>query len=156
MTVNPVQTTPYIETTRNFPQDADLLQSVLSKMYVDVANGVNSRVIGIYELASAITGEKWFSNNASNINTKRQTQRRVYQFSDATLTFTHGLTGVTAYTRIYGTFTDGTVNYPLPYVDPTAANQVGVKVNATQVVVTKGGSAPTITGGFVVLEYLQQ
>jgi hypothetical protein len=156
MTVNPVQTTPYIDSTRKFTQDPALLENVLSKMYVDVANGVNSRVIGIYEQASSITGEKWFSDNSSNINTKRQTQRRVYQFSDATLTFNHGLTGVTSYTRIYGTFTDGTVSYPLPYVNPTAANQVGVSVTATQVVVTKGGGAPAITSGFVVLEYLQQ
>lgn len=152
----PVQTTPYLETTKRFPQEPDLLENVLSKMYVDVANGVNSRVIGIYELSSVITGERWFSNNSTNINTKRQTQRKVFQFSDASLTFSHGLTGVTAYTRIYGTFTDGTLNYPLPYVNPTAANQVGVSVSATQVVVTKGGGAPAITSGFVVLEYLQQ
>lgn len=154
MTANPAHTTPYIETSRKFPQDPALLEGVLSKMYVDVASGVNSRVIGIYELASAITGEKWFSTTSPQ--TKRQTQRKVFQFSDSTLTFSHGLTGVTAYTRIYGTFTDGTLNYPLPYVNPTAANQVGVSVSATQVVVTKGGGAPAITSGFVILEYLQQ
>lgn len=156
MTVNPVQTTPYLETSRRFPQDPTLLENVLSKMYADVSNAANSKVIGIYEQESAITGERWFSNNSSNINTKRQTQRIVYTFSDSSLTFSHGLSGVTAYTRIYGTFTDGTVNYPLPYVNPTASNQVGVSVSATQVVVTKGGGAPAITSGFVVLEYLQQ
>lgn len=152
----PVQNTPYLETSRRFSQDPALLENILSKMYLDVASFVNARVIGIYELSSAITGEKWFSNNSSNINTKRQTQRQVYQFSDATLVFSHNLSGVTAFTRIYGTFTDGTLFYPLPYVSPTAANQVGVSVSATQVTVTKGGGAPTITSGFVILEYLQQ
>lgn len=156
MTVNPVQTTPYLETTRRFPQDPALLENVLSKMYVDVANAANAKVIGIYEKQSSITGERWFSNNSTNIQTKRQTQRIVYEFSDSSLTFNHGLSGVTKYTRIYGTFTDGTVNYPLPYVNPTAANQVGISVSSTQVVVTKGGGAPAITSGFVVLEYLQQ
>jgi len=156
MTANPIHTTPYIETTKRFPQDPALLEGVLSKMYVDVANGVNARVIGIYELASVITGERWFSNNSSNINTKRQTQRKVFQFSDASLVFSHGLSGVTAFTRIYGTFTDGTLSYPLPYVSPTAANQVGVSVSSTQVTVTKGAGAPAIISGFVILEYLQQ
>lgn len=156
MTVNPVQTTPYLETTRRFPQDPALLENVLSKSYVDTANAVNARVIGIFEKQSSVTGEHWFSNNSSNIQTKRQTQRIVYEFSDSSLTFSHGLTGVTKYTRIYGTFTDGTLNYPLPYVNPTAANQVGITVSATQVVITKGGGAPTISSGFVVLEYLQQ
>lgn len=151
---NPIQTTPYLETTRKFTQDPVLLENVLSKTYVDTANAVNARVIGIFELSPSITGEKWFSNNPSNIQTKRQTQRIVYQFTGST--FNHGLTGVTAYTRIYGTFTDGTYWYPLPYVDPTAANQIGVKVSATQVVITAGGSAPTVSSGFVVLEYLQQ
>lgn len=151
---NVIHTTPYLETSRHFPQDPEQLRTVQTKSYNEIASAVNSRVIGIFELMSSVTGEKWFANSTENPQTKRQTQRIVYQFTGSS--FNHGLTNVTAYTRIYGTFTDGTFWYPLPYVDPTPANQIGVKVSATQVVITAGGTAPTVTSGFVILEYLQQ
>lgn len=152
----PINNIPYLPTTRKFPQDLPELETEIAKSYVDTANAVNARIIGIFELAQSITGERWFSTNSTNNQTKRQTQRKVFQFSDASLTFAHGITGVTLYTRIWGAFTDGTIFYPLPYVNPTAANQVGVSVSATQVVVTKGGGAPVITSGIVVLEWLSQ
>jgi hypothetical protein len=150
-----VPNVPYLVTSRKFPEESGDLQNELTKSYVDVAAAVNSRTIGIFELMSSITGERWF-NDGGNPLVKRQSQRQVYQFSDATLTFTHGISGATLFTRIYGAFTDATNWYPLPYVNPTAANQVGVSVTPTQVVVSKGGGAPAITDGIVVLEWLVQ
>lgn len=147
---------PYLPTTRKFPQDLEELESEISKMYVDVAGAVNSRVIGIFEQYAAITGERWFSvNTQQNVQQKRQTQRQVYHITSGAA-FNHGIKVVSLFTRIYGSFTNGTNYYPLPFVDPTAANQIGLVVNATQVVINVGGSAPTISNGVVVLEWLSQ
>lgn len=68
------------------------------------------------------------------------------------------MAAITTFTRIYGVFTDGTVYYPLPYVDVVAVNnQVNVVVNATNIVITAGGGAPpSITSGYVILEWLSQ
>jgi hypothetical protein len=150
-----VPNVPYLMTSRKFPQDPGALQSELTKMYVDTAACVNARTIGIFELMASITGERWFTEGGDS-QVKRQSQRQVYQFDDSSLTFNHGISGATLFTRIYGTFTNGTNWYPLPYVDPTAANQVGIRVSSTQVVITKGGGAPAITDGIVVLEWLSQ
>ena len=60
------------------------------------------------------------------------------------------------FTRIYGTFTDGTNWYPLPYVDETSAtDQISLVVDATNIAITAGGGAPpSITRGYVILEWL--
>jgi hypothetical protein len=71
----------------------------------------------------------------------------------------HGITTATiaGFTRIYGTFSDGTNFYPLPYTDSASAtNQVQVVVTPTNIVITAGGGAPAITSGFIVLEWLSQ
>lgn len=154
-------TVPYLQTTRKFPVEADGIQRELTKWAVDVANNMNNREIAFYDLMPTITGQKWFSVNFGDPNiqnpaVKRQTFRKVFPFDDASLTFNHNIEGATFFTSIYGAATDGTFFFPLPYVNPTAANQIGLLVSATQVTVVKGGGAPAITSGVVVLEWLTQ
>jgi hypothetical protein len=84
--------------------------------------------------------------------------RNVFEFSDSNLTITHGinLAGVSYFTRIYGTFFDGTYWWPLPYVDVTSAtNQINVSVSATQIIFKKGGgSPPAVSNGLIIIEWL--
>lgn len=158
MSTNVANTVPYLQTSRKYPVDSPpKLETELSKMTLDVATAVNSRTIGIYDSTPTITGNQYFSTNTTNAQIKRQSKRVVFPFSDASLTFSHGLTGVTMFTVISGGFTDGTLFYPLPYVDVTNVNnQVAVKVSATQVIITKGaGAPPAITNGVIILEFLQ-
>ncbi len=154
------QNVPYLPTTRKFPEDQPGLQKELTKWAVDVGNSVNDREIGYYDLSSTVTGQKWYSTrsnpNIQNPSNKRQTLRQVYTFTDASLTFSHGISGAVFFTRIYGAATNGTIFFPLPYVSPTAANQIGLSVSSTQVIVTKGGGAPAITQGVIILEWLIQ
>lgn len=145
---------PFLRTTRNFPEEIQPLTVEINRSYVDIAAKVNNRVIGIFPTnRPAITGESWFYN----ANEKQQTLRQIYTFTAAG-NIAHGIKvdQIAGFSRIYGTFTDGTNWYPLPYVDVTAANnQVNVIVTPTNITIAAGGgSPPSITSGFVVLEWL--
>jgi len=152
MSTNIVNQVPFLRTSRNFPQDAQPLSVEINRSYVDTAEKVNDRVIGIFPTTRpAITGEKWFMGG-----THQQTLRQVYPISAAGNT-AHNINFAQIYgfTRIFGTFTDGTNWYPLPYVDAAAAtNQVEIIVTSAQIQITRGAGAPAITKGFVVLEWL--
>lgn len=153
MSSNFAQSAPYLRTSREFPEEIQPLTVEINKSYVDIANAVNQRTIGLFPKGKvAITGESWFLTSS-----RQQTLRQVYTFTAAG-NIAHGInTSQTGgFVRIFGTFTDGTVWYPLPYVNVVAANnQVSVTVTATNIVITAGGGAPpTITSGFVVLEWL--
>ena len=150
---NIVNTVAYLRTSRDFPEDAQALRMELNKSYIDTANAINSRTIGLFPAnRPAISGEEWFVTSM-----KQQGQRQVYPFTAAG-SIAHGITvsQIYGFTRIYGTFTNGTNWYPLPYVDVSAANnQVSVYVSPTSIVITSGGgSPPSISNGFVVLEWI--
>jgi len=151
---NVVNQVPYLRTSRNFPLDAQPLAVEVNKSYVDIANAVNARTIGVFSTnLPAITGEAWFYNK----NEKQQTLRKLFTFTAAgNIAHNINFTNIAGFSRIYGTFTNGTNWYPLPYVDVTAANnQVNVIVTPTNIVITAGGGAPpAISSGFVVLEWL--
>src|SRR5580692_4887231 len=125
MSINVVNQAPYLRTSRNFPEEAQPLSVELNRSYVDIASKVNDRVIGIFPTTRpAVTGESWFYN----ANERQQTIRQIYTFTAAG-NIAHGINTATiaGFTRIFGTFTDGTNFYPLPYVDVVAANnQVNV------------------------------
>lgn len=154
MSSNIINQTPYLRTSRHFPQEAQPLAVETDRSYVDVANAVNLRVIGIFPTnVPAVTGESWFVSN----NQRQQTFRRVYTFTSAG-SIPHGINfaGIARFTRTYGEFTDGTNWYPIPYVDViSATNQVNAIVTPTNIVITAGaGTPPAITDGLIVLEWL--
>ncbi len=144
---------PYLRTTRTFPPDIQKLSVESDRAYIDIANAVNDRVIGIYATnRPVINGETYFLTS-----NRQNALRQVYTFSSAG-NIAHGIdtSRIGGFVRIYGTFTDGTTWYPLPYVNVVSAtNQVSVVVNATNIVITAGaGTPPTITSGTVVLEWI--
>jgi hypothetical protein len=158
MASNVVNQVAFLRTSREFPEELHQLTVEINKAYVDTALAVNNRTISLFNInRPAINGESWFIMN----NQRQQGSRQVYTFGSivAATNIPHGLTtGPLFFTRIYGTFTDGTNWYPLPYVDVTAAdNQVNIVVNPTNIVVTPGaGTPPTISSGMVVLEWISQ
>lgn len=153
MTIDILNRSPYVRTTREFPSDPDLLRLEINRSYIDLANGINNRTIADHTTGRAAqTGENWYLFN----NKKQQGFRQVYTFT-ASGNIAHGLSVSSFYgfVKIYGMFTDGTNWYPLPHVDVTnVANQVSVSVTSTNIVITRGASAPSITSGTVVLEFL--
>lgn len=153
MSSNIANSVAYLRTSRDFTEETKVLCRDVSKAYIDTANAVNVRTIGIFSKnKSSVTGESWYITSQ-----KQQGFRQIYTFTAAG-SIPHNLNTdeIFAFTKIYGIFTDGTTSYPLPYVDVVAANnQVNVIVDATNIVIAQGaGTPPTISSGIVVLEWI--
>ena len=147
-------TSQFLPLYKQFPvDDPRNLERQLVNSYQQIANLVNNRTISTFETNVIDNGERWFPKPGSNA--MRSGNRLVVQVSDATLTVMHNISNIIQVTRLYGTFFDGTVWWPLPYVDvASATNQINISVSSTQIVVTKGaGSPPSISNGLVILEY---
>ena len=153
MTSNIVNTSPFLRTSRTYPEDSKELSVELSKSYIDTALSVNDRTIGLYPLnRPAITGEKWYLVG----NRQQQTLRQSYTFT-STASFNHNIALIQFpnITRAFGSYTDGTNTYGLVFGTSVAvAGQIGFYVTPTQVVFTSGAGAPGLTSGLITLEWL--
>jgi hypothetical protein len=149
---------PYLQTSVFFPDEFDEFRVKFLALYRDIASNVNVRQIGIFDLEEFLTGESWFTSG--DPQKKRQTFRKVFEIgaiaAGATSTTAHGITGIVAFTHIYGTAITTIVDYrPIPYSSVTAVNQqIEIKVDATNITIINGAAAPNITSAIVVLEYL--
>jgi len=149
--INPV---PYLRTSREFPEDIHQLTVQANKAFVDTANAVNNRTIGIFPTGNpAITGESWFLV----ANQKQQTLRQVFTFT-TTGAINHGINIIdpNQFTnKTAGSYTDGTNSYGLVYGTTVAvAGLITFYVTATQIVFLTGAGAPTLTAGRITLEWL--
>ena len=150
---NVVNQVSYLRSSRNFPEEIVQLSVELNKCYIDIANTVNSRIIGIFPTTRpAITGEQWFLVN----NQKQQTLRQVYTFT-TTNPINHGISVLTPnqFTRCFGTYTDGTNCYGLIHATSVAiAGQITFYVTATQIIFVLGAGEPVLSSGRITLEWL--
>ena len=153
-----VNSAPFLRTSREFPDNARDLSFQANKAYLETANAVNQRTIGIYpETKPAITGNVFYLNN------HQQTLRQVYTFtSTANIALGFKLSSIGGIVKGYGSSTDGTGQYGLIFNSSTAiAGQIGfyVTVDGTsttsdKIVFTSGAGSPTLTSGILILEWL--
>jgi len=142
-----------------FPQDYNELLIKLTSNYTDISNYLNLREIAIYDTTEIVTGEQW--NNPGQPTNRRPGFRQVYLFgaisAGANLAITTNISTVTSFTHIYGTVVTSVPDYrPFPFADVTAVtNQISVKVTSTTATIFNGATAPNITSGILVLEYLK-
>ena len=155
MTANISNQVPFLRTSRTFPEVAQPLAIEVNKSYVDIANCVNERTIGLFSTGRpVINGESWFLSG----NKKQQSFRQVYQFT-ATGNIPHGIntSAITGFTKCQGEFTDGTNWYGVIFASSTTiTGQVSFYITPTNIVVGAGAGAPTITAGIIILEWLSQ
>lgn len=153
MSANIANQVPYLRTSREFPEEISQLTVEVNKSYVETANAVNLRTIGLFPTNRfAITGESWFLSG----NKKQQTLRQVYTFT-ATTAISHGIsvTSTTQFTRCFGTYTNGTNSFGLIWGTSGAIpNQISFYVTSTQIVFVVDAGAPALTSGRIVLEWL--
>lgn len=143
----------FLRVQRTFPRDLDDLCIQLDKAYIDTANTVNTRVIGIFpENKAVVNGESWFINSR-----KQQGFRRVYSFT-TTASFNHDInvTNIAQFTNCWGVFTDGTKWYGIIFgnVGTTIAGQIVFDITPTQIEFGVGAGAPTLTKGTIVLQWI--
>ncbi len=122
----------------------------------------HSRFINRKEMAQYETIET--QNNQTFPGTTPQAKIQIFRkilifgaiAAGATLNIAHGVTGITDFTRIYGTFITAADNRPLPYVDVVnVTNQVSVRRVGANIVIINGATAPNITSGRVILEFMK-
>jgi hypothetical protein len=154
------QQKPYLITSRHFPaNDPELLETTLVKSYNEIAQAVNVRTIGIFEMLQIVTGERWFASSATNALDKRQTYRQVYTLpavaAGATVMINHNITGINQFTHIYGTcITDQPDYRPIPYASVAANANIDIRVTSNKIIIANGAGSPNILSGIIVLEYL--
>lgn len=159
MTTNVVNTTPYLRSSREYPDDVKQLSFQVNLTYVDIANAVNLRTIGLFPTSRpAITGESWYINR----NQKQETFRQVYSFT-TTANIPHhinqpgitNLSNIYALSNMHGTYTDGTNWYGLiAGTSNIIPGQISFYVSPTNIMFNVGAGAPALTQGIVVLEWL--
>lgn len=145
-----INQSPYLRTSRLFPEEIGQLCMELNRAYTDISNTTNVRTIGIYPTnKSAITGETWYFTPR-----RQQTLRQIYPFT-ATTAINHNIQGLQPgqITKAYGTWTDGTNSYGTIFAGLAGiAGQLTFYVTATQIVFV--GPAVGLVSGFIVLEWL--
>jgi hypothetical protein len=145
----------FLRTSRNYSDDLDKLIPELSKTYIDVANAVNSRTIGLFSVnVPSITGESWFINQ----NQRQQSLRQVYTFTTfAPITHNIPPMNIERFVRGFGSYTDVLGNwYGLIFAtNVPITGEVLFYITPTQIIFLSGG-APVPTKGSVVLEWLSQ
>lgn len=152
---------PFLRTSRSFPHEINELAFEVNKSYVDVAQATNARTIGFFtKNRTTATGENWFFNQGE----KQQGLRQVYPWDDTMrvgtqITIRHGIdfNSLSNFVRIWGTFRDSPTGswQTLPYVDiNSVTNQIKVSINSTNIVISKGATAPACFNGLVILEWI--
>ncbi len=164
MTTNAPDRSPYLRTSRNFPEDVHNLCLEINKSYIDIANAVNSRTISIFTVNKPmVNGESWFFNQG-----RQQAFRQVYLIPASITTgfaidIGFKLSSINKISpNSYGSFTDGTNWYGIIYATNVAiagAYTFYIKLNASstvsdQVIILIGAGAPTITSGIINLEWI--
>lgn len=149
---------PYLVTSRKFPQDKIELESTLTKAYTEIAQTINARTIGLYEVIPVVTGNRYF--NDGDPQNRRQSFRKVFNLgavaAGATATITHGIKNLITCVMIYGTCETNAPDFrPIPYTSVTNVNeQIQINVTATQITVMNGAGGANILNGIIILEYL--
>ena len=150
----------YVPQYINYQLEEDQLKTQLTRRDTQMAIALNFKTNGIFETTETQNGEQWFGPPGDQ-RKKRFAFRMVFSFGaiapGATLVIAHGLTGVTMFTSIKGTAITANDKRPIPYASATlVTNQIEINVASTQINVINGATAPAITSGTVVLEYLKQ
>lgn len=161
MTFSPSNTrTSFLPLSSVFPENEEQLLIVHTNNYNSISRAVNLREIGQYETVEVQNGQFFF--NTADPQFPRQGFRKVFPFgaiaAGAALVFAHGITNLTEFTYIGGTFIADNGTYrPLPFVATGATNQqTAIYVDATNITIVNGAAANNIVSGIVVLNYLKQ
>ena len=147
----------FVSTTREFPLEPEDLRVTLEHTYTEVAQAINFREIGGYTTAEVLTGKNYF--NPTDLQNPRLSYRRLYTFTGisagSTKTIAHNVSGTFQLTGLEGFVTTASDQRPIPYASATSVtSQIEILVDSTNITIINGATAPAITGGFVVMEYI--
>lgn len=162
MTTNPsspFNQVAYLRTSREFPEELHQLSVEINKTYIDIANAVNVRTIGLFPVnRPAQTGNSWYFTSV-----RQQTLRQVYPFgaiaTGATLNIPYKITGFNRLIALWGAVvTDAPDERPIPFASVVANGNIQVLLDTanSQIVISVGAGSPNVVSGFIVFEWLSQ
>lgn len=177
----PNSVSAYLPVDFYLPEDAQLRDIMINERERRTASIVNTKEIGIYQIAAFIpgtttvenpellNGQQFFLQPAANtLKTSQYIYRSGFDIvalngapvpAGVPTAVNHGLSpggGAFTFTRIYGTATKaGPVFMPLPYASPTLNLNIEVFVSNTQITVNVGAGQTQLTQCFVILEYFK-
>lgn len=157
MSSNIANQVAYLRTSREFPEELHQLSVEINKSYVDIANAVNSRTIGLFPVnRPAQTGNSFYFTS-----TRQQTLRQVYSFgaiaAGATLNIPYKITGFSRLIMLYGAVvTDAPDERPIPFASVVANANIQTVLDTanSRIVITVGAASPNVVSGFIVFEWL--
>ena len=152
---------PFLVTSRKFPQNPVELEPVLATMQNDIANVVNSKTTGIYDKVQIAIANRYY--NDADPTKKRQSYRKVYTLASlpatgtTTIPLTFTVTPSTQFVLIDGTVESTTVSVAFtPWNMSLGEDAPYLRVNRT----TNNIEVTTISGNWttfscmIVLEYI--
>lgn len=155
-----------------FSPESDEFKQLIVELYQninDIALVLNIKDSGYYVESEFVNGQIFFPNPSLSSTTAanpvhRQVFRKLINFGSllntAAKTAAHGLTidSNFTFTRIYGCASDtaGSAYIPIPYASPTAANNIEISIDGTNVTITTGSDRTAFTTTYVILEYIKQ
>lgn len=155
MSINIINQVAFLRTTREFPEEPHQLSVECNKAYLDTANVVNVRTIGIFTINRPIlTGEGWFLTNQ-----KQNSFRQVYTFGTiapgASLSIPYKANGLVQFSKIYGTCITNIPDYrPIPYASVTVNANIELRVNTSNIIISNGAASPTLNSGIIIIEWI--
>lgn len=134
-----------------------------------ISNAVNIREIGWFLDEELLSGKAFIpgSTNPDDAGTSqvfRQVLRKVVDFgalpAAGTKSVPHGISFTDNFTlvQMFAAATDpvALTAIPIPYASPTAANNIALDMDSTDVNITVGADQSAYTRCFVTIEYLQE
>lgn len=156
MSTNVSNPVAFLRTSREFPEEIHQLTVEVNKAYVDIANTVNARTIGVYTVnRPSVTGDSFFLDGVP----RQQCLRQVYSFT-STSSINHGISNVSPgqFINCYGSYTDGTNSFGLIFGTSggTIPNQISFYVTSSQIVFQVDAGAPALSSGLIVLNWISR
>lgn len=135
------------------PKEPDLLHTFLTNFIRNISNIVNTKEGALYSRQELANFQQWFSSTPFTFNNGYRT---CFEVNPAALTFNHGISGITQVTNYWAIVNTASGFRKVPYASATlVTDQTQMDVTTTQVIITNGATAPAITGGIIVLEYIK-
>lgn len=147
-----------VQETVTFSKDQDQFLKQLTSLYEKLARAINARDIALYSELELLNGQTF---PGATPQSNKSVFRKIFPFgaivAGATLTFAHNIGTFAQFTRIYGTCKTALPDYrPIPFASATlVTDQIEVTVDAANINIVNGATAPNIDNGFIVLEYLK-
>lgn len=139
------------------PDESEQMKEFLKRTLEEHARFINRKDMGQYESVEVQINQTF---PGATPQEKIQIYRKILTFGNlavgGTVIIPHLITGITDFTRIYGTCITAADNRPIPYVSVAAANQ-GIEILriGANIVVRNGGGAPAIVSGRVIIEFMK-